>query len=412
MSDAPGRAEATPLDYEVSKRLAASEDPGTRRELARRRDLKPEILYYLAEDHDSEVRREVARNADAPRHADLLLAKDADNHVRGDLAAKIGRLLPDLDGEARDAASRLTVQVVETLARDALTQIRRVVAEAIKANPAAPPHVVQALARDREISVAAPVLEFSPVLSDEDLLEIIASTPIQGAIAAIARRAGLGGDVSHAVVDTGDVPAIAALLNNQTAQIREETLDLIVDRAPGMQAWHAPLARRRGLPQRAARRIAEFVARELLDELSRRTDLDADTKATVSRAITERFGAPHGGPVRVSQPPRGGGRVTAADIAVALAENRTSFVISALASMADLPETGVSNAVRLRNHKALAAAAWRARLDPQTTVLVQTQLCGVPPRMALRPGRNGEPPMDERELAFQIDLLTGAKPAA
>jgi uncharacterized protein (DUF2336 family) len=404
---------AGPIDYEVSKKIASSDDAAERLALARRQDLRPEILYFLAEDTDSAVRREVARNADTPRHADLLLAKDNDESVRGNVAVKIGRLLPGLDAEGRDVATKLTVQVLETLATDALTQIRRVVAEAIKANPAAPPHIVQALARDREISVAAPVLEFSPLLSDEDLLEIIGSTPIQGAIGAIARRVGLGEQVSHAVVDTGDVPAIAALLSNDTAQIREETLDLVIDRAPGIAAWHAPLARRRGLAPRAARRIAEYVARELLEELAKRDDIDPETIEVISKAISERFGGePATPPVRVMTQARTTARVSSVDIAVALAENRTTFVMNALATMAALPVSGIAAAVRMNNHKALAAAAWRAKLDAQTTVLIQTQLCGVPPRAALRPGRNGEPPMDEADLAFQIDLLTGAKPAA
>ena len=50
---------------------------------------------------------------------------------------------------------------------------------------------------------------------------------------AISRRVALGQDVADAIVDTGDIEAVAELLGNASAQIREETLDRIVDQAPG-----------------------------------------------------------------------------------------------------------------------------------------------------------------------------------
>ena len=54
------------------------------------------------------------------------------------------------------------------------------------------------------------------------------------------------------------------LLANPSAQVREETLDLIVQRAPGRPRWHAPLVERPTLPARLAAKIAAFVADALL----------------------------------------------------------------------------------------------------------------------------------------------------
>src|SRR5207253_3556995 len=57
-------------------------------------------------------------------------------------------------------------------------------------------------------------LEYSPLLSDHDLLEIIASARAQSALAAVARRRGVSERVSEVIVASLDVEAVAALLAN------------------------------------------------------------------------------------------------------------------------------------------------------------------------------------------------------
>ena len=68
-------------------------------------------------------------------------------------------------------------------------------------------------------------MEYSPLLSDEDLLEIIAAGPVQGGLSAVARRSKVDVSIADAIVRANDIPAVAALLGNKNAQIREETLD-------------------------------------------------------------------------------------------------------------------------------------------------------------------------------------------
>ncbi|HWA50619.1 MAG TPA: DUF2336 domain-containing protein, partial [Dongiaceae bacterium] len=275
------------MEYEKAKSLAADPDADVRHSLAKREGLAPEILFYLAEDKSAEVRRAVAENRATPRQADLLLTKDADSAVRERLAGKIGALLPDLANEDRERIRELTNQVIEALARDQAVRVRQIVAEALKDAVDAPVAVIQKLARDIEIKVAAPVLEHSPLLTDEDLLEIISNHPIKGALAAIAKRRELAGKVTDAVVkvaaaDPQESATVTRLLENGSAQIREDTLDRILDHAPKQPAWHAPLVERPKLPQNAMRRLAEFVSRSLLEVLQKRPDLDAATARDVA----------------------------------------------------------------------------------------------------------------------------------
>ena len=94
--------------------------------LAKRDDLRPEILYFLAEDAEAEVRRAVAENTAAPGHTDILLARDSDMDVRSNLAVKIATVAPNLSAEERDKVRRSTHGALEMLARDQIKVVRQV----------------------------------------------------------------------------------------------------------------------------------------------------------------------------------------------------------------------------------------------------------------------------------------------
>src|SRR5262249_22807194 len=129
----------------------------------------------------------------------------------------------------------------------------------------------------------------SPLFSDDDLIEIIAGARVEGKLTAIARRAAVGTGVADAIVATLDVSAVAALLANANAQIREDTLDKIIGGAAEMEAWHQPVVMRADLSLRAVRRIAGFVASSLIAQLQQRSDLDDETASLLTKRVRERI---------------------------------------------------------------------------------------------------------------------------
>ena len=173
------------IPYDVAKALARDDNVEVRCDLARRGDVMPEILYFLAEDPAPEVRRAIAENRATPAQADLLLAGDADVDVRSTLAGKIAALAPSLSGDERNKVSEVTLQAMLLLARDEVVRVRRVLSETLMDMTDAPPEVILKLARDAELAVSGPILEFSPVLSDDDLLAIIESELPRGALSAM-----------------------------------------------------------------------------------------------------------------------------------------------------------------------------------------------------------------------------------
>ena len=410
------RKKAVPPDYEEAKRLASDQSPKSRLSLAGRGDVQPEILYFLAEDPDVNVRRAVAGNDATPVQAGLVLAGDTDTDVRCHLAQRIGRLAPQLDEASRERIGAAVNDVLEKLASDQVPRVRHLLAEELKHAASVSPDVIEHLARDTDPSVAAPVLEFSPLLDDDVLLDIIAGTPEGAGLVAISRRNGLSDQVADAVVATDDEQAICSLLSNQSAQIREETLDALVERAETVPDWHKPLVARPALSGRAVRHLAEFVAEALLRDLERRSDIDPQTATALSRTVRSRLGdsdaADDEDDARETADERAlrlfrQGELTEELVAASIDRGERSFVIEALTLLADLPGDVVSKTVSMASAKGMVAIAWKAGLTMRTAAQLQLRLARIPPGSVLKAKEGDVYPLTEDEMRWQLDFFAG-----
>ena len=418
--------------YETAKQKAHEKDPEARRKVAARTNVEPEILYYLAEDVDRRVRREIARNKATPPHADVLLARDTDDEVRTDLARKIGRLAPRLSKREAGHLEQLTLEALEILARDTLPQVRAIIAEEIKRLDNIPKPLIDALARDVELIVAAPILEYSPLLNDDDLLEIISSKPVQGALSAIARREGLSESISDSIAAVFDVDAIARLLANPSAQIREETLDHLIDRAPDQGDWHEPLVLRPHLSKRAILRLARFVTSSLITMLKERHDVDPDTLDKIAdraeRRLDRESPAPDGaapGSVEaaaaesvkaeaaesgeapnVARDLHKAGKLDEEVILARVEGEDREFVVQALACLTDMAPVNVKRVFQSKSAQGVTALTWGAGLSMRAATILQTKLAGIEQDAILRPTDDGGFPLDEDELTWRLELNT------
>ncbi len=398
------------LNYETAMAALDAKSAPVRADLARRPDTRPEMLYYLASDQSSDVRREIAANPATPLQADRLLAQDPDGDVRAELARKIGRLLPGLDEPERDRLRDLTISVLEKLASDQQVRIRAILAEEIKSSTRIPKSIIQKLARDIELTVAGPILEYSPLLADSDLLEIIAHGAISGALPAIARRRDLSADVTDAVVATLDVPAIASLLNNKSAKIREQTMEEIIDHADKIKEWHGPIVLRADLSVRAIRRVAGFVTSSLLRQLQERRGLDEETAGILSKRVRERLAEEE-----TSQPTRDAGENVRRAVATgsldegfileALQNRDRLTVIHALAVMTRQPAVLIEKILDGQNARPIVALCWHAGLSMRAAIKVQAG-AGRLLQKDLIPARNGvDYPFTRDEMLWQLDLF-------
>jgi len=155
--------------YEEAREALEKKNNQDKHKLASHRDTKPEILYYLASDKSAEIRRKIATNTSTPHQANDVLVKDKDIEVRQELARKISRMLPDLGEEEITKIRENAIVILETLANDQFPQVRRIVSEELKTFDCVPKHIIMQLANDDQLEVCAPVLEYSPLLSSDDL---------------------------------------------------------------------------------------------------------------------------------------------------------------------------------------------------------------------------------------------------
>lgn len=400
------------LSYEAAVALLESHSADARAELAGREDTNPEILYYLSNDACSDVRTQVAGNTSTPPHAYEFLVDDECDDVRCELAHKIGRLMPGLSEAETTKIRELTIGALERLAEDQAPRVRQIISEEIKSETNIPLNVVQKLARDLEISVAGPILEFSPLLSDTDLLEVIATGQVDGALVHIARRSEVSPDVSEAVVATLDVPAVSALLNNENAQIREDTLDFVIDNARSVTEWHEPIAMRSELSLRAMRRIAGFVAFSILADLSERSGLDAETQAYLKKKVRSRIESEETldqgleGEKQttkdVVQSLRAEQDLDAGFVAEAIQAGQRAVVVEALATLARVKPGVVEDILNSRDGKPITALVWKAQLPMRVALDLQRLTAHVPPPQMVMAKDGVDFSLSEEEMILQL----------
>lgn len=423
-------------DYGKDAILAQKGKLEERRRLAASMTTKPEILYYMAKDGDPDVRKALAANPATPNQADMILAKDPDEGVRASLTQKIAQMMPDLTEKQTTKVRAWAADTLEDMARDQAFRVRHVLADTLKDMTSAPPAVIRQLARDTDSMVANPVIEFSPVLTDKDLVTVIAEGANTARLKSIARRKTVSEKVSDAIVETGDTEATAELLRNPGAHISEGTLDKIVDQAEDKPELHEPLVARPGLSDKAARRLAEYVADSLVDTLLARNDLSPDVAEQVRAEVMARLAA-GAGPAPGAVNSEGGdgrgavgnalepepdrltrdealelaremnkkGQLTEGVIYDAIGRKDRNMAMAALAVMSDTKMPAVVKAFATNSAKGIVALVWEAGCSPKLSVDLQQGLGNVAPVEIIRPSSRASYGLSEDEMIWQLDFL-------
>lgn len=399
------------LTAEQEQSILTKGSPKERKELAARKDARPEVLYYLADDSEPEVRRLIAANPATPVQADDKLTNDSDEQVRAELARKISRIVPGLPKNEAEALREKTIAVLEKLATDQIAKVRGIVAEEIKASSMVPKEIIDQLARDIEDIVALPILEYSPLLNDDDLREIIAAGASSTRLSAMARRAVVSEAVSDDIAASLDIPAVAALLTNENAQIREDTLDQIINQAEGVEALHKPVALRPQLSIRAMKRIAGFVASALVHQMISQSDLEEDMLEGVMDRVRERIEGERVGEDEEAEIAKKAlefqkrGMLNDDFVIEQIEENRRELLIQCLALMAEITAKEVRAVIHSKSGRAVTALAWRSGLLMRTAYELQTKFALVPSAQLLHGKDGNKYPIDNDELEWHLSYF-------
>jgi uncharacterized protein (DUF2336 family) len=131
--------------------------------------------------------------------------------------------------------------------------VRRVLAESVKGSADLPRDVLLALARDMA-AVAAPVLEHSRLLSEDDLLPVVKTGSTAHRLAISGRRL-ISGRVAEALCRVGERSVILRLVANEGAAITAATLHWLLDHFPDQPGVAETIGKRRLLPVSVSSRL-------------------------------------------------------------------------------------------------------------------------------------------------------------
>ena len=415
--------------YEKAREIAAKGSDEERRRLAENEDLEPEILYYFATDKSADVRKAVAVNRGTPLQADRILADDTDEGVRTELAHKIGRLVPELDPKENQRLAEMVIEILEVLARDELPRVRAIIAEELKNADNVPKSLIMQLAGDLEDIVAAPILEYSPLLNQADLLELLARGMRTRRVIALAKRRNLDEAVADALVAKNDLHAIGALVENKSAKISVKAFDIIAEKAEMNKDWHNAMVYRDDLPVRTILRIATFVSAALMEALISRNRQSKDVVEGLRKAVRERIERgdvpglekvlnavpeeaampaeverPAGDPVvaRVKRD-REQGLLTEAHLSRALEKKELEYVKASLAELSGLPSKTINQMLGTKAAKATLAIAWKCGFSMKMAIRLQLELAQVGGNDVMRAGPDGGYPMSEADLDWYVE---------
>lgn len=378
-------------------------------ELASRTDVGPDVLNYLAVNGATATRAAVAANPSASAETNYLLSDDLAEEVRTNLARKIGKLFPGMLLAEKEHIRDLAMQTLERLASDEAMRVRAVLSEEIKQLDCVPRKIVKKLAAD-VAEVSTPVVEYSPQLTDDDLIEIVAAAETNAILEAVARRKGLKDKVSDAVIATSNTAVIATLLKNVDASIRKRTLDKLVSQAAEVAEWHGPLVMRTELSQKAIKRLSIYVGSALIQSLAKRNQLDRGTFKFLEQKLAERQAKEvdrgHAPDETLSDKEIDAafklGQLNDTFLTRAIQGHRKETIIRALSQLAEAPENAVRNVLEAHSAKPVIALVWKAGLNMRTAYKIQTEvmrLFGTD----LIPARGGtEFPLTESEMRWHL----------
>ncbi len=231
--------------------------------------------------------------------------------------------------------------------------VRRALSEVFASAQKAPQVVVDALAADQP-DVALPILSRSPLLLDDDLVDLIATGQSETQIA-IANRVMLSRSLAAAISEVGTGEACLALLENEDADIALFSIDRIVERFGHLSAIREnlaarddlPMATRQALLSKLSQTLAGFVtARQWLGpEHAEYAAREACEKATLALAAE----TPYGEVAALMHHLRHSGQLTGGMILRALLSGNVVLFEEALAELSDVPLDRVTSYIHDKN---------------------------------------------------------------
>jgi uncharacterized protein (DUF2336 family) len=276
------------------------------------------------------------------------LLHDTSSNTRVDMTNKIAGSY-NLSGLS-EQETIVAEQIFRLLLRDTELNVRVTLAQHLKESAQIPHDIIKALASDVE-EVSLPVLEFSKVLTDEDLSELIHATEHVSRYLAISRRRVLSETISDTLLAKGNDQVTASLVDNSGAAISEAAYEKIITVYKANEGMMKSLTKRPYLPVTVVDKMMSHVSASIAETLKKKYKASApliekevektrekETLSLIRVATAESEIDSLIGQLRSS------GRLTPSIILSALCQGDFNFFEQALAQLSAIP---ASNARKL-----------------------------------------------------------------
>lgn len=335
---------------------------------------------------------------------------EVDEQIRLHLTRKLSILLPELSNSLKSELLHHVFGVLTLMANDQQSRVRQIIAEELGDLYNAPVELVKKLAWDGSLEVSTPILEFSPLLSDRELMDIITESQIPGVSEAISRRKEVSEDVAGALVDyvTRDTidasgeRVISNLLENPNAHLNENTLQVIAEHAEDHEVWHTPLLSQPNLTIRTINAIARFVSHSLIADMESRRMISKEMGENLSKAVTYRLQNPHYDrekeAEKLAEDLLSQGLLDAEYVAESLEAGEKELVAAALYLLSGLPKHIVKKILGADDAKAVTALVWKANMPMRSAIQVQLKLAKIHYTKILYAKNGKDFPLSEDEM--------------
>ncbi len=173
-------------------------------------------------------------------------------------------------------------EILKRLTRDVEMAIRIALAQRLAEDSNAP-HDLILLLVDDSIEVARPLIINSPLLTEADVLKMIAEAGI-GHQEAVAGRPNIGIPVTDALAKSEVESVLVALVRNATAKISSYSYETLVQKSRAFSGLQEPLIKRPDLPPQLATNMCEWVSDALKTYIKTNYNM---TAKSVDAAMTE-----------------------------------------------------------------------------------------------------------------------------
>jgi uncharacterized protein (DUF2336 family) len=160
----------------------------------------------------------------------------------------------------------MAARMFGTLVKDTEVKIRKTLSEAIKDFPNIPNDIILSLANDVQ-EVSLPVLQFSDVLTDADLIEIVNSSEDVEKQKSISRRKDVSEEVSGALIETSNEEVVGSLLKNEGAAVSSEAYEKIVEEFGDKEEIMGSMIERASLPVSVVESLASKISDTIYNKL-------------------------------------------------------------------------------------------------------------------------------------------------